>query len=166
GSASSEYLVSWYGISCVIHFFFFSSRRRHTRFSRDWSSDVCSSDLLRSEFEEAVRPAHPKLEIQRPAFIAYPKVARRHQQLSRQRRRRLHDVQERARRLSLQRRSARADYRLGRKAQDYSHRHRQQLADTAGEVTRPIGRALKKRSGTSYEDALLTRGLLPRQRRE
>src|SRR5690606_39815853 len=28
-----------------IFFFFFSSRRRHTRFSRDWSSDVCSSDL-------------------------------------------------------------------------------------------------------------------------
>src|SRR5690606_40388232 len=27
--------------------FFFSSRRRHTRFSRDWSSDVCSSDLQR-----------------------------------------------------------------------------------------------------------------------
>src|SRR5690606_40126239 len=27
------------------HLFFFSSRRRHTRFSRDWSSDVCSSDL-------------------------------------------------------------------------------------------------------------------------
>src|SRR5690606_41191555 len=26
---------------------FFSSRRRHTRFSRDWSSDVCSSDLNR-----------------------------------------------------------------------------------------------------------------------
>src|SRR2546429_6878555 len=26
--------------------FFFSSRRRHTRCSRDWSSDVCSSDLL------------------------------------------------------------------------------------------------------------------------
>src|SRR5207302_9137614 len=29
-------------------FFFFSSRRRHTRFSRDWSSDVCSSDLFAS----------------------------------------------------------------------------------------------------------------------
>src|SRR2546422_3275213 len=28
-------------------FFFFSSRRRHTRCSRDWSSDVCSSDLRR-----------------------------------------------------------------------------------------------------------------------
>src|SRR2546429_3761669 len=29
----------------VVFFFFFSSRRRHTRCSRDWSSDVCSSDL-------------------------------------------------------------------------------------------------------------------------
>src|SRR5690625_6192308 len=28
-------------------FFFFSSRRRHTRWPRDWSSDVCSSDLAR-----------------------------------------------------------------------------------------------------------------------
>src|SRR3712207_9173050 len=28
-------------------FFFFSSRRRHTRYWRDWSSDVCSSDLWR-----------------------------------------------------------------------------------------------------------------------
>src|SRR5205085_4958694 len=27
-------------------FFFFSSRRRHTRFDCDWSSDVCSSDLV------------------------------------------------------------------------------------------------------------------------
>src|SRR5256885_4962838 len=30
-------------------FFFFSSRRRHTRLQGDWSSDVCSSDLLGSE---------------------------------------------------------------------------------------------------------------------
>src|SRR5690606_39741310 len=29
------------------YWFFFSSRRRHTIFSRDWSSDVCSSDLRR-----------------------------------------------------------------------------------------------------------------------
>src|SRR5690349_22387942 len=29
----------------VVSFFFFSSRRRHTRSLRDWSSDVCSSDL-------------------------------------------------------------------------------------------------------------------------
>src|SRR3989449_3824138 len=35
----------------LLFFFFFSSRRRHTRCSRDWSSDVCSSDLdgVRSE---------------------------------------------------------------------------------------------------------------------
>src|SRR5438445_9094283 len=30
---------------CVLYFFF-SSRRRHTRYWRDWSSDVCSSDLF------------------------------------------------------------------------------------------------------------------------
>src|SRR5690606_22701356 len=32
--------------------FFFSSRRRHTRFSRDWSSDVCSSDLWLTDEEQ------------------------------------------------------------------------------------------------------------------
>src|SRR2546422_2100801 len=37
----------WMGCGVVVLsvFFFFSSRRRHTRCSRDWSSDVCSSDL-------------------------------------------------------------------------------------------------------------------------
>src|SRR5258706_12160342 len=30
---------------CLFLFFFFSSRRRHTRLVSDWSSDVCSSDL-------------------------------------------------------------------------------------------------------------------------
>src|SRR2546430_5409582 len=30
----------------IFCFFFFSSRRRHTRFDCDWSSDVCSSDLI------------------------------------------------------------------------------------------------------------------------
>src|SRR3712207_7438816 len=29
----------------LVFFFFFSSKRRHTRYWRDWSSDVCSSDL-------------------------------------------------------------------------------------------------------------------------
>src|SRR5262249_59655194 len=33
---------------CVTVFFFFSSRRRHTRLVSDWSSDVCSSDLTPS----------------------------------------------------------------------------------------------------------------------
>src|SRR5687768_10309141 len=36
----------------IFFIFFFSSRRRHTRCSRDWSSDVCSSDLERIEFQE------------------------------------------------------------------------------------------------------------------
>src|SRR2546422_7207340 len=46
-------LVCWAENACVTilamsisPFFFFSSRRRHTRCSRDWSSDVCSSDLI------------------------------------------------------------------------------------------------------------------------
>src|SRR5258706_432593 len=33
-------------VHCCVYFFFFSSRRRHTRLVSDWSSDVCSSDLL------------------------------------------------------------------------------------------------------------------------
>src|SRR2546429_3526030 len=49
-------------------YFFFSSRRRHTRCSRDWSSDVCSSDLPRStaamvarrRLERGVKLNHPE----------------------------------------------------------------------------------------------------------
>src|SRR5690625_6485958 len=39
-----------FSVMCVVCsvFFFFSSRRRHTRWPRDWSSDVCSSDLRRA----------------------------------------------------------------------------------------------------------------------
>src|SRR5437879_12682468 len=36
--------------------FFFSSRRRHTRYIGDWSSDVCSSDLERGARFEVARP--------------------------------------------------------------------------------------------------------------
>src|SRR2546422_7756610 len=42
-----HYHVRW--ICFIIFLFFFSSRRRHTRCSRDWSSDVCSSDLFPEE---------------------------------------------------------------------------------------------------------------------
>src|SRR2546430_13340555 len=38
-------------LGCLRSSFFFSSRRRHTRFDCDWSSDVCSSDLNRLENE-------------------------------------------------------------------------------------------------------------------
>src|SRR2546430_3923502 len=37
-------------------FFFFSSRRRHTRFDCDWSSDVCSSDLQWEETTLRLKP--------------------------------------------------------------------------------------------------------------
>src|SRR5437870_8389371 len=45
------FLISFF----VCFFFFFSSRRRHTRWPRDWSSDVCSSDL--NHFLELLLPA-------------------------------------------------------------------------------------------------------------
>src|SRR5690606_40666642 len=51
--------VNWYEMSLnekLITHFFFSSRRRHTRFSRDWSSDVCSSDLIFIAFLYFQRP--------------------------------------------------------------------------------------------------------------
>src|SRR2546422_10715350 len=45
-------------------FFFFSSRRRHTRCSRDWSSDVCSSDLEHRDARKAPdsAAARPRLD--------------------------------------------------------------------------------------------------------
>src|SRR5256885_2475613 len=46
-----------FSVRCRI-FFVFSSRRRHTRLQGDWSSDVCSSDLLRREHGQAL--AHPE----------------------------------------------------------------------------------------------------------
>src|SRR2546429_8958232 len=41
--------------NCASWIFFFSSRRRHTRCSRDWSSDVCSSDLIVDAADPALR---------------------------------------------------------------------------------------------------------------
>src|SRR2546430_12510392 len=50
--------VAWF----PAFFFFFSSRRRHTRFDCDWSSDVCSSDLVQFQFSSIaiVRFSKPK----------------------------------------------------------------------------------------------------------
>src|SRR5207245_6560974 len=49
-------------------FFFFSSRRRHTRCYRDWSSDVCSSDLFlcRSHFSVSFPLVPQRLHAHRP----------------------------------------------------------------------------------------------------
>src|SRR2546429_877691 len=65
--------------------FFFSSRRRHTRCSRDWSSDVCSSDLLAAYHPEQaqignsvlVRNVGDPLAIGRPAWIEMIPIAMR-----------------------------------------------------------------------------------------
>src|SRR2546427_1303655 len=69
---------------CVF-FFFFSSRRRHTRFDCDWSSDVCSSDLVLefsrietlggvkrtvfNQYDSLVRPLQAWLEGQGVHFV-------------------------------------------------------------------------------------------------
>src|SRR5216683_6617243 len=48
----------------MMFFFFFSSRRRHTRSDRDWSSDVCSSDLLFSGISDlSGYPPHNALAV-------------------------------------------------------------------------------------------------------
>src|ERR1022692_1205978 len=56
-------------------FFFFSSRRRHTRLQGDWSSDVCSSDL--SSFVEA----DSLVDCEMLREIAYPTTSRGSQQI-------------------------------------------------------------------------------------
>src|SRR3712207_6969914 len=48
-----------------IDFFFFSSRRRHTRYWRDWSSDVCSSDLLTGVVDDRITPKTTPRDIER-----------------------------------------------------------------------------------------------------
>src|SRR5256886_13492849 len=48
-------------------FFFFSSRRRHTRFDCDWSSDVCSSDLVIVGYLRRTEPKSTLSLIQTPA---------------------------------------------------------------------------------------------------
>src|SRR5690606_40952803 len=64
--------------------FLFSSRRRHTRFSRDWSSDVCSSDLwsrphkpFPSAFACSERVHGPCLENASPTVMMPPRGRKR-----------------------------------------------------------------------------------------
>src|SRR5256885_13118623 len=64
-------------------FFFFSSRRRHTRLQGDWSSDVCSSDLERlggDGAETRVRgPEQPPVDLELPGIeqpLAHDRVAK------------------------------------------------------------------------------------------
>src|SRR6266705_5338517 len=59
---------------CKILFFFFSSRRRHTRSYGDWSSDVCSSDLVRMSrrISSTAMPGDVRLWVLRGASSLWP----------------------------------------------------------------------------------------------
>src|SRR2546428_9636625 len=58
-----------------LSFFFFSSRRRHTRSDRDWSSDVCSSDLRAFTFADKVVVAVAVNVAKQPLFTLDERVA-------------------------------------------------------------------------------------------
>src|SRR5260370_12034220 len=51
----------------MLIFFFFSSRRRHTRFKCDWSSDVCSSDLA-AWGRRVFKVQRSRFKVEKPAF--------------------------------------------------------------------------------------------------
>src|SRR6266850_5675434 len=55
-------------------FFFFSSRRRHTRLQGDWSSDVCSSDLVRRFGNKANYGDASRVDLLRAAGAADAKL--------------------------------------------------------------------------------------------
>src|SRR6266480_3984281 len=59
-------------------FFFFSSRRRHTRLTCDWSSDVCSSDLIVAERElQALTPDRASgADLLGPRDLPFPRAGR------------------------------------------------------------------------------------------
>src|SRR3712207_2667570 len=52
----------------LIQFFFFSSRRRHTRYWRDWSSDMCSSDLKTKDFPGMKVPVKVEVDTETKKF--------------------------------------------------------------------------------------------------
>src|SRR5207237_6649790 len=73
----------------LLFLFFFSSRRRHTRFKCDWSSDVCSSDLFKAAVEgrqvtvvgtsiATCRPSTAALNAARTASSVLPKPTSPH----------------------------------------------------------------------------------------
>src|SRR5207249_9656707 len=59
---------------CMFVLFFFSSRRRHTRSKRDWSSDVCSSDLSPHRSPTAPRNPNQRLPSPSPRHHLYPRL--------------------------------------------------------------------------------------------
>ena len=75
-------MVAWYVVDSKAIttnlIFFFSSRRRHTRSDRDWSSDVCSSDLCPLHFTQQYNAITiPASLLAEPLPRAYPKYNER-----------------------------------------------------------------------------------------
>src|SRR5919112_3516325 len=64
-------------VGMIFHYFFFPSRSRHTRYWRDWSSDVCSSDLGGRHGERAHAAAVGGLPARRHAAGLGDRVAHR-----------------------------------------------------------------------------------------
>src|SRR2546429_2587187 len=75
-------VVVWFVLLCLARLmshattaisFFFTSRRRHTMCSRDWSSDVCSSDLIKKlrRRPERVLPDRGRVPVEQPFLRAY-----------------------------------------------------------------------------------------------
>src|SRR5690625_5427434 len=65
-----DYRMNYKSIILSLLVFFFSSRRRHTRWPRDWSSDVCSSDLPFSVYIDA-EPAQDNKVLLEKEQLAY-----------------------------------------------------------------------------------------------
>src|SRR5437879_10502531 len=67
--------MMFYMYFCIC--FFFSSRRRHTRYIGDWSSDVCSSDLHLPEFgwNPIVLTVRPEFYQEKPDWDLMPLLA-------------------------------------------------------------------------------------------
>src|SRR3712207_8139258 len=63
-----------YTTALRICLFFFSSRRRHTRYWRDWSSDVCSSDLTALQQLRHLRAAGATV-VWQPFYLGYSELA-------------------------------------------------------------------------------------------
>src|SRR6266542_3973216 len=59
---------------CGVLFFFFSSRRRHTRCYRDWSSDVCSSDLVGAQMYDMLVERDQSLKLVPSLAAELPKL--------------------------------------------------------------------------------------------
>src|SRR4051812_49738054 len=69
--------------------FFFSSRRRHTRLTCDWSSDVCSSDLGCRGFAGRARIAEPRQPAGEQARFLFLAASQAHAELDRSEERRV-----------------------------------------------------------------------------